>query len=105
MLTALAALIGLAVGAGCAAALLVLRTGSRVHVAEREAETIRREAHIEARGTVVERNGKPALDLRNGSFLELAAKPSVSSAESIDVAGVSRVVEKEREVLTLTDRE
>jgi len=63
-----------------------------------------KEAHIEARGTVVERNGKPALDLQNGSFLELAAKPSVSSAAPIDVAGVSRVVEKEREVLTLTDR-
>ena len=53
MLTALAALIGLAVGAGCAAALLLLRSGSRVHVAEREAETIRREAQIEARELAV----------------------------------------------------
>ncbi len=49
MLTALAALIGLLIGAGLAAALLVLRSGSRVHVASREAETIRREAQIEAR--------------------------------------------------------
>ena len=39
MLTTLAALIGLALGAGVAAALLMLRSGSRVHVAEREAET------------------------------------------------------------------
>ena len=53
MLTAVAALIGLAVGAGLAAALLLLRTGSRVHVAEREAETIRREAQIEARELAV----------------------------------------------------
>ena len=44
-----------------------------------------KDAQVEARGTVVERNGKPALDLQNGSFLELAAKPSVPSIESIDV--------------------
>ena len=53
MLTALAALIGLALGAGVATALLLLRSGSRVHVAEREAETIRREAQIEARELAV----------------------------------------------------
>jgi hypothetical protein len=63
-----------------------------------------KDAHVEARGTVVERNGRPALDLQNGSFLELAAKPSWPPAASIDVAGVSRVVDKERELLTLTDR-
>src|SRR5215210_3579167 len=49
MLTMFAAFIGLAVGATVATALLMLRSGSRVHVAEREAETIRREAQIEAR--------------------------------------------------------
>ena len=53
MLTALAALIGLAIGAAIATALLMLRSGSRVHVAEREAETIRREAQIEARELAV----------------------------------------------------
>jgi len=53
MLTALAVLIGLALGAGVAAALLLLRSGSRVHVAEREADTIRREAQIEARELAV----------------------------------------------------
>ena len=63
-----------------------------------------KDAHVEARGTVVERNGKPALDLQNGSFLELAAQPSPSSAGVMDVTGVSRVVDKEREVLTLADR-
>jgi hypothetical protein len=36
--------------------------------------------------------------------LELAAKPAASSAGVMDVTGVSRVAEKEREVLTLTDR-
>ena len=49
MLTSLAALLGLVIGAGAAATFLLIRSGSRVHVAEREAETIRREAHIEAR--------------------------------------------------------
>jgi ribonuclease Y len=53
MLTWVAALIGLAIGAGVAATLLLLRSGSRVHVAEREAETIRREAQIDARELAV----------------------------------------------------
>ncbi|HXH88558.1 MAG TPA: ribonuclease Y [Gaiellaceae bacterium] len=54
MLTLIAALVGLAVGVALAAALLLLRSRSRVHVAEREAETIRREAHIEAREQAVQ---------------------------------------------------
>ena len=58
MLTTLAALIGLALGAGVASALLILRSGSRVHVAEREAETIRREAQIEAREVAVRLRGE-----------------------------------------------
>jgi ribonucrease Y len=53
MLTSLAALLGLVIGAGAAATFLLIRSGSRVHVAEREAETIRREAHIEARELAV----------------------------------------------------
>ena len=60
-----------------------------------------KDAQVEARGTVVERNGKPTLDLQNGSFLELAVKPPVHSAGPVDVTGVSRVVEKEGEILTI----
>ena len=63
-----------------------------------------KDARVDARGTLVDRNGNPALDLQNGSFLELAAKPSVSANGVIDVTGVSRVVDKQREVLTLSDR-
>jgi copper chaperone CopZ len=63
-----------------------------------------KEAAVEARGTFVERNGKPALDLQNGSFLELAARPAMPAAGAVDVTGVSRVADKEREVLTITDR-
>jgi hypothetical protein len=50
----------------------------------------------------VERDGKPILDLQNGSFLDLAAKPAVASGGPIDVTGVSRVGDKDREVLTVT---
>jgi len=63
-----------------------------------------KDAQIEARGVLTERDGRPALDLQNGSFLELASKPAVPDAGSLDVTGVSRVVDKEREVLTITDR-
>ena len=63
-----------------------------------------RDARVDARGTLTERGGKPALDLQNGSFLELAARPSASGAGVVDVTGVSRVVDKEREVLTIADR-
>ena len=63
-----------------------------------------KDAKVEARGMIIERNGKPTLDLQNGSFLELAAKPQTPSAGVIDVAGVSRAVDKEREVLTIGGR-
>ena len=53
MLTVIAALIGLAAGAGLAAAALLLRGDSRVRMAAREAETIRREGQIEAREQAV----------------------------------------------------
>ena len=46
MLTAVVALMGLAIGASVATALLMLRSGSRVHVAEREAETLRKSAVV-----------------------------------------------------------
>ncbi len=61
-----------------------------------------KDAQVDARGTIVERNGKPALDLQNGSFLELAGKPPASTAGVVDVTGVSRVIAKEQEVLTIT---
>jgi copper chaperone CopZ len=63
-----------------------------------------RDAQIDARGAIVERNGKPALDLQNGSFLELASKPQSADTGVVDVSGVSRVADKEREVLTITDQ-
>lgn len=63
-----------------------------------------KDAQVDARGTIVERNGQPALDLQNGSFLELASRPSISAGGIVEMTGVSRVVDKDREVLTITDR-
>lgn len=63
-----------------------------------------KDAHVEARGTLVDRNGTPSLDLQNGSFLELEASPAGPRSGTVTVTGVSRVVDKEREVLTMTDR-
>ena len=63
-----------------------------------------KDAQVEARGSVVDRNGKPALDLQNGSFLDLSAKPAGTATGTVDVTGVSRLVDKEREVLTIADR-
>lgn len=60
-----------------------------------------RDAQVDARGTFVDRNGKPMLDLQNGSYLELAARPSAPAAGVVDVSGTSRAASKDREVLTL----
>jgi ribonuclease Y len=102
MLTTLTALIGIIVGAGLAAALLLLRSGSRVHVAEREADTIRREAQIEAR--------ELAVTLR----AEIEDEVQGRRAEAAKIDERIRQVERELELKTtevtrreqgLTDRE
>ena len=63
-----------------------------------------KDAQVDARGTFVERNGRPVLDLQNGSFLELTARPPAPSTGTVDVSGVSRAVDKEREILVIGDR-
>lgn len=63
-----------------------------------------KEARVEARGAVVERNGKPAFDLQNGSVMELASKPTEVVSGAIDVTGVSRAVGKDGEILTITSQ-
>jgi len=63
-----------------------------------------KDAQVDARGAIGERNGKPVLDLQNGSFLEIAAEPSAGTSGIVDVTGVSRMIDKDREVLTVTNR-
>jgi ribonuclease Y len=102
MLTTLAALIGLGLGAGLAGAFLMLRSGSRVHVAEREAETIRREAQIEAR--------ELAVKLRAEVENEVQERRSEASKIEEQLTGAEhelalRSTEVERREQGLADRE
>jgi len=59
-----------------------------------------RDAHIEARGRVSEREGKPVLDLLNGSILELVSRPAAATTQIVAVIGVSRE-DKKTERLTV----
>jgi copper chaperone CopZ len=61
-----------------------------------------KDARITAKGTIAERDGKPVLDLLNGSFLELSEKPKDPPAAAVEVTGVSRPGEKDAEVLTIS---
>ena len=102
MLTAVAALIGLLVGAALAAALLLLRSGSRVHVAEREAETIRREAQIEARELAVRLRDETEEEVRSRRAEAARIEESITTAEH-ELA--RRTLDVERREQGLNDRE
>ena len=86
-----------------------LKPGNRITLPQlrkliRQAGYPTKDARVEAQGMITERNGTPTLDLQNGSFLELAAKPAVSASGIVNVTGVSRVMDKDRVVLTIADR-
>jgi ribonuclease Y len=95
MLTFIAALIGLGVGAAIAAALLIVRSGSRVHVAEREADAIRREAQIDAR--------EHAVKLRAELEEELGERRT--AVAKLEERALQREHEAERRTEELTRRE
>jgi len=61
-----------------------------------------RDATITAKGTVVERDGKPAFDLLNGSTLVLAVRPEPAPAGVVNITGVSKLQEPSGERLTIT---
>ncbi|MBA2384182.1 MAG: ribonuclease Y [Actinobacteria bacterium] len=102
MLTLLAALIALIVGASSAALLLLLRSGSRVHVAEREAETIRREAQIEARELAVKLRGESESEVQDRR--QAVAKIEERVAQALHEVEV-RATELARRDQGLSDRE
>src|SRR5215203_2081500 len=81
MLTAIMALVGLAIGATVATGLLMLRSGSRVHVAEREAETIRREAQIEARELAVKLRAEVESEVQERRTEAARVEEQVTAAE------------------------
>jgi ribonucrease Y len=102
MLTALAAILGLAIGATAATLLLMLRSGSRVHVAQREAETIRREAQIEARELAVKLRAEIENEIRDRRAEAARIEEQVAAAEH----ELERTrVELERREQGLADRE
>jgi copper chaperone CopZ len=61
-----------------------------------------KDAQIDAKGTFVERDGKPVFDLLNGSTLDLAEKPKDPSAAVVEITGVSTPGEKDAERLSIT---
>ena len=65
-----------------------------------------RDAQIEGRGRIIDRNGQPALDLLNGSTMDLAVDPAKgpprAGSQVVEVRGVSRVHAKAGEKLTVT---
>ena len=102
MLTALATLIGFALGAGVVAAALLVRSSSRVRVAEREAETIRREAQIESRELAVKLRADVETEVQHRRTDVARLEAQVSQAE---LALERKATEIERREQGLADRE
>ena len=61
-----------------------------------------KDAQIDAKGTFVERDGKPVFDLLNGSTLDLVEKPKDTPAEAVEITGVSSPDDKDTERLSIT---
>ena len=102
MLTVIAALIGLAAGAVLAAVLLLLRGDSRVRMAAREAETIRREGQIEAREQAVRLRAEIEQEIADRRT-EIAKIDERAQAAEQEVA--RRAEEVSRREQGLSDRE
>jgi ribonucrease Y len=102
VLIAVAAIVGLLVGAAVTAALLLLRSRSRVHVAEREAETIRREAQIEARELAVRLRDEAEEEVRGRRAEAERLEERVAAAEH---ELTRKTIEVERREQGLNDRE
>ena len=113
MLTAVAALIGILIGAGGAAVLLLTRSGSRVRSAEtertrlltdatREADAIRREAQVEARELAVRVRGDIEADVhdRRSQIVKIEERV-LQKEEEID----AKLTELTRREQGLGDRE
>ena len=61
-----------------------------------------RDAQVEARGRIVLRDGKPALDLLNGETIALAGESSGKASDRVvDVTGVARADGKAPDNLTV----
>jgi copper chaperone CopZ len=61
-----------------------------------------KDAQLEARGQIVERNGTLIFDLMNGTSLEISGSVDKRPAGAVDIVGVARTEAKNRETLTIT---
>jgi ribonuclease Y len=102
MLTVIAALVGFGAGGVATAALLLARSGSRLRIVQREAETIRREAQIEVREQAVHLRAELERELeeRRGQIRHVEAR----SLEQEDALG-RKVEELSRREQGVSDRE
>ena len=61
-----------------------------------------KDAQIDARGRITERDKTLVFDLLNGSVLELAEKPANAATADVEITGVSRAIDKDTDRLTVT---
>jgi copper chaperone CopZ len=84
-----------------------LKPGNRITLAQLR-DVIRKngyptkDAQVEARGKVVDRDGEPVFDLLNGSTVRLSSAPKGAPASDVVVTGVSRLQGKDGERFTIT---
>ena len=60
-----------------------------------------KDAQISGRGRIVDRDGKPVVDLLNGSTMDLDTLPDGAPGGVVEITGVSREQERNVERLTL----
>jgi len=61
-----------------------------------------KQAEISGRGRIIDRDGKPLLDLLNGATMELEARPETAPAGIVEVAGVSQETARDTERLRIS---
>lgn len=61
-----------------------------------------KDAQVEARGQIVERNGALSLDLLNGTSIDISGAIDKRPSGAVTILGVSRIEPKNREALTIT---
>jgi len=62
-----------------------------------------KDATIAGRGKIVDRDGKPVLDLLNGTTMEIEPGPKAAPGGVVDVTGVSKERSRDVERVTITE--
>lgn len=61
------------------------------------------DARITGRGRIVDRDGKPVLDLLNGATMEVESAPKGAPRGTVDITGVSKERSRDIERVTLIE--